>query len=136
MESIIAKVGTFLRALQRAPESERKKWHMGASAIVMLLVIIGWVISLNFSLTRSTPRTVKAEEGAGGFFTTIGKGFEVLGENFAEEWDALRAEGELLWSGLGAQLTNPTVFSFVREEPPFIISPEEPVPPQTLPIAE
>lgn len=133
MRKPITKTLTFLRTLQRAPEPVRKKWLFGASAVAMTLVLLGWFFSLNVSLAPLNPREARAEE-PGTFFETLGKGFEVFGSTFLELWTTLRGRGELLWSAFDAQLTKPTVFSFVREAPLVMPPVLDPAPPATLPV--
>ena len=122
-----------LRTLQRAPEPVRRKWQRGISAIVFVIVITGWVFSLSASLGRPrvAPATTPKESG---LFETLGKGFGVLESTISEEWTKLRDASGTMWNGLGAQLVNPSTFTFVREEIPFVPSPYEPIAPQTLPI--
>jgi hypothetical protein len=124
-----------LRTLQRAPEPVRKKWQRGFSAVIMALVIVGWVFYLNLSLApANTPTETASKEG--GFFETLGKGFDILGSTIYGEWAKLREAGGSLWNGLGAQLPNPSTFTFVREETEFTPMPYEPVAPHTLPVGQ
>ncbi|MFH0806667.1 MAG: hypothetical protein V1885_03015 [Candidatus Brennerbacteria bacterium] len=135
LSASFAKARLFLRTLQRAPEPVRKKWQFGTSAVAMILVFAGWVLYLNISLS---PPKVPVEETAkeGGFFETLGKGFGILGSTVSEEWAKIRDMSGSLWNGLGAQIANPSVFTFVREETVFAPTPYESVAPQTLPIGQ
>lgn len=135
MPGYIAKAQTFLRALQRAPEPVRKRWQRTASAVTMALAIAGWIFYLSASFTpTAVPLDQVPEEG--GFFETLGRGFGILGSAVSEEWAELKETGGSLWSELGARLANPSVFTFVREEIPFVPDSYEPVPPATLPISQ
>ena len=125
----------FLHTLQRAPEHVRRKWQRGISAIAFLIVVAGWVVYLNVSLVPSTA-PVEAATNETGFLETLGKGFSVFGSSLAEEWARVREWSGTFWGSLDARLSNPSVFTFVREELPFTPSPYEPVPAQTLPIHE
>lgn len=125
----------FLRTLQRAPEPVRRKWQRGISAVAFVVIIAGWVLYLNATLGPPTaPAETMREEG--GFFETLGKGFGVFGSTLSEEWAKLRTWGGALWSELDAQVLDPSVFTFVREDSAFTPAPYEPVPPATLPVTE
>lgn len=127
------KARNFLRTLQRAPEPTRRKWQRGVSTIAMVLVVVGWVVYLNLSLSPAAPPKVEVP-GENDFWETLGKGFDVLGSTISEEWAKVQEKSGSFWGGLGAELTNPSVFTFVREETPFTPSAYEPVAPQTLPV--
>lgn len=132
--SHLSSVISSLRTLQRAPEPVRKKWYRGVSTVTVAIVVIGWIFYLSVSLAPpQKPVTTTPEEN--GFFDTLGKGFEIFAASVTEEWGKLQKTGGALWNGLGAQLANPSIFTFVREEPPFVPTPYEPVPPVTLPVS-
>lgn len=123
-----------LRALRRSPEPVRKKWYRGVSAVTITIVVIGWIFYLSVSLAPpQKPVAIIPEEN--GFFDTLGKGFEIFAASVTEEWGKLQKTGGALWNGLGAQLANPSVFTFVREETPVVPAAYEPVPPVTLPVS-
>lgn len=134
ISATLAKTRLFLRALQRSPEPVRRKWQRIASAVTMTLVIVGWIFYLSISLT---PAAAPAAElpGESGFFETLGKGFNVFSSSISEEWAKVREKSDSLWSSLGAQLANPSVFTFVREEAPIAPTPYETVSPVMLPIS-
>ncbi len=101
-----------------------------------MVVIAGWIIYLNLSLTPSVLPAQETAKDKGGFFKTLEKGFGVLGSSLSNEWNSLRTWGDSLWGKLDARLANPSVFTFVREESPFVPSPYEPLPPASLPTTE
>lgn len=129
----ILKARHALRALQHAPEPVRRRWQRVASAAAFLVVVAGWVFYLNASLGPAE-RPGAAETKTPGFFETLEMGFDAIGSTLSTEWGRLRAWGSSTWSGLDAQVLNPSVFTFVRDEEPFMPAPYEPVPPQILPV--
>lgn len=121
------------KALQRAPKPVRKKWQWGASAVSMAIVILGWVLSLNLSLAP-IGNTPAEDQNTPGVLATLERGFEVLSERIAAEWARLRDAGSMFFGELGAQLSHPSAFTFVREETPLAPEPYEPISSQTLPV--
>lgn len=134
MHAQLIKARTFLRALQRAPEPVRRKWQRGISAAAFVVVIAGWMVYMNLSLAPTVTPTATPRGEEGGFFETLGKGFNVLGSALSEEWVKLRSWGNSLWGGLDAQLSKPSVLTFVREENAFTPAPYEAIPSVMLPI--
>lgn len=128
---------TFLRSLQRAPEPVKKRWLTGTSVTAVVLVLAGWIVYLNASIVSLGPeKTDKTVSSPHSFFSTLEKGFSVLGSSLGTEWGTIQREAKTLWDKLGAQLTNPATFSFVRETSPLAPPVIEPVPPSTLPVSQ
>lgn len=133
--SRLSSVVSFIRTLQRAPESVRRKWQRGISAAAFIAVIAGWIFYLNVSLVPSAAPVETATRG-GGVLETLRKGFDVVGSSLSEEWAKLRELSGSLFDSLDARVSDPSVFTFVREESPFAPTSYEPVPPATLPVSQ
>lgn len=135
ISTTFAKARLFLRTLQRAPEPVRRKWQYSISALAFIAVVAGWVFYLNISLVPSATPAETTTRGES-IFETFRKGFDVVGSSLSEEWVKFRELSGSLLDSLDARVSNPSVFTFVREEPTFVPVPYEPVPSHTLPVSE
>jgi hypothetical protein len=59
---MIARIRTFIHALRKKNEREKRVWVFGASAVTMALVVVLWVVYLNITLPEMTPVLPSSEE--------------------------------------------------------------------------
>lgn len=77
---------SFIKELRNSGEARKKRFLIGGSAITMCLVVVLWVIYLNFSLETIVGGRAEelARNDSNGFWPTMKRGTAILYEEFAQ----------------------------------------------------
>jgi len=96
LHDTILRVRRFIRSLQRANDAVKKRWLIGCSALAMALVLGLWMAYVNLTIRPvafsdapgglSVFVVPQEKNGGGGFLSTLGRGFQNLGNDISGQW--------------------------------------------------
>lgn len=94
---MIVRIRTFIHALRKKNEREKRVWVFGASAVTMALVVVLWVAYLNFTLPDMAPvlpasgeqKTAERAPQADSTWSTFKRGIGIISGDAGMKWRSL-----------------------------------------------
>ena len=112
------RIHNYFERLRNLSESKKKRFVAIASSITMVIVVLLWVVYLNFTLPMLTSSTkvVKPEvindtggavqtDSGNSFFSVISRGAKVIGGNISNQFISIKESAMREFSKIGGHVT-------------------------------
>ncbi|GEM_PF-2347110 len=153
MRGVLFKIQRFIANLQNADLKTRRRWLVGLSGISMVLVVVLWVVYLNVAFpsfggsvattatsTQETAEVALKQEttpqpSRTSFFGTLGRGFQILGDEIKNELYSIKVSIVELWNKTINAFSKTNSYEVEKRATPQIesASTPDPIPPTPLP---